>query len=121
MSNIKIESDKALEVITSFIKRCEKAQLKFNAGTSQHTLLKNRLNALHISKALLFQEDTEYIGNHDLKSALTPIASIISKCKKAQDKYSEDSVQYKQYINLIDAMILAEMAIINEINKRNIK
>lgn len=46
-----IDSNIELKVVTSLIQRCENAQLKFNLGTSQHTLLRNRLNALYIAKA----------------------------------------------------------------------
>jgi len=35
---------------------CEKIQPKFHEGTSQHTLLKNRIKALYISKALITDE-----------------------------------------------------------------
>jgi hypothetical protein len=40
------ELEKALEIVTSVINRCKKAQSKFTEGTSQHTLLKNRIKAL---------------------------------------------------------------------------
>jgi len=43
----------ALRAISSVISKCEKAQEKFPGGTSHHTLLKNRLKAMYISKALI--------------------------------------------------------------------
>ena len=117
MSNIKNDSDKALEVITSIIKRCEKAQLKFNAGTSQHTLLKNRLNALHISRALLSQQDITHITKSELTDALAPITSIINKCEKAQQKYNEDNANYKRYVPILDSMKLCKLLISDELKK----
>ena len=43
----------ALRAINSIIHKCEKAQEKFQKGKSQHTLLKKRLKAMYISKALI--------------------------------------------------------------------
>lgn len=50
------ELNEALRAINSIIHKCEKAQEKFPEGNSQHTLLKNRLNAMAISKALITEE-----------------------------------------------------------------
>jgi hypothetical protein len=49
----KEELTDALRPIISIISKCEKAQLKFAEGTSQHTLLKNRIKAMYLSKALI--------------------------------------------------------------------
>jgi hypothetical protein len=43
----------ALGVFTSMISKTEKAQAEFSSGTSQHTLLRNRLKALHIAEELI--------------------------------------------------------------------
>ena len=45
--------DAALEAIASMIVRTEQAQPKFPEGTSQHTLLRNRLSALRVAEALV--------------------------------------------------------------------
>ena len=50
------ELREALQVVTSTISNCEKIQPKFHEGTSQHTLLKNRIKALYISKSLITDE-----------------------------------------------------------------
>ncbi len=60
----KNELSEALRAINSLLKKCEKAQEKFVPGTSQHSLLKNRINALRISvhlisKALEEHKDSE--------------------------------------------------------------
>jgi len=47
------ELTEALRAVVSVIHKCEKAQEKFPGGTSHHTLLKNRLKAMYISKALI--------------------------------------------------------------------
>lgn len=46
----------ALRAIDSIIHKCEKAQDKFPEGKAQHTLLRNRLKAMYISKALITEE-----------------------------------------------------------------
>lgn len=47
------ELEEALRAISSLISKCEKAQEKLVQGTSQWTLLKNRLKALRIASALI--------------------------------------------------------------------
>lgn len=47
------ELAEALRAINSIIHKCEKAQEKFPEGNSQHTLLRNRLKAMYISKTLI--------------------------------------------------------------------
>ena len=49
----KEELFEALKAVDSLIYKCEKAQEKFPSGSSHHTLLKNRLNAMYISKSLI--------------------------------------------------------------------
>lgn len=49
----KIELTEALRAIDSIIHKCEKAQEKFPEGNSHHTLLRNRIKAVYISKALI--------------------------------------------------------------------
>jgi hypothetical protein len=56
----KIELEEALRAITSLISKCEKVQPKLKQGTSQSTLLKNRIGALRIASTLI----TEAISNH---------------------------------------------------------
>ena len=52
----KEELTETLFVIASIVGRCENAQTKFREGTSQHTLLKNRIRALYLSKELIETE-----------------------------------------------------------------
>lgn len=47
------ELTQALRAVASVIHKCEKVQEKFPGGTSHHTLLKNRLKAMYIAKALI--------------------------------------------------------------------
>ena len=113
------EIEEALQVVSSTIHNCEKAQLKFLQGTSQHTLLKNRIKALYISKALIKNEDIkiEYT-KEELVQALKPISSVISKCEKAKLKFVEGTSSYTRLKKLIKAMYISKLLITDEINKR---
>jgi hypothetical protein len=113
------ELQAALKVISSSISKCEKILPKFREGTSQHSLLINRIKALTISKYLLENDDRikKYIRD-DFDKALQPIISIINKTEKAQVKYDVGSTQYKLFSQIIEAMYIAKSAIIYEISKR---
>lgn len=122
------ELTKALHAVTSIIARCEKMQGKFLEGTSQYTLLRNRIKAMYISKSLLADElaqkldsgNRQFICNYtkeELTQALLPISSIISKCEKAQGKYAEVTPQYKRFKNIIDPMYISKSLITDELSK----
>ncbi|MFT4104132.1 MAG: hypothetical protein QM657_00070 [Lacrimispora sp.] len=116
----KEESD-ALKIISSTISNCEKAQLKFAAGTSQHSLLKNRIKALYISQAVISNDGSikTYTGE-ELSKALPPVISIISKTEKAQSKYEKESAQYRRFEPIIKAMRISESLIKEELCKREL-
>lgn len=71
----------AIQHVTNLIGRCEKMLGKFVIGTSQHTLLVNRIQALKIANSVL--NDTENIEIDLLQSALTPLESILYKTTMA--------------------------------------
>ena len=48
----------SLTAVESIIHKCEAAQRKFPQGTSHHTLLKRRLKAMYLSRALILRELT---------------------------------------------------------------
>ena len=52
----KEDLEEALRAIASTISKCEKVQPKLKQGTSQHTLLVRRINALNIASALIKRE-----------------------------------------------------------------
>lgn len=111
------ELAEALRVVSSTISKCEKAQLKFEEGTSQHTLLKNRIKAMYISKALIEYENVmDKYSREELIDALRPINSIISKCEKAQQKFEEGTSHHNRFKNLIQAMNISKSLISDEIN-----
>jgi hypothetical protein len=59
------ELTNASRAINSLLSKCEKAQDKFSPGTSQHTLLKNRINALRIATALIATAIAESVGKKE--------------------------------------------------------
>ena len=110
----------ALCVVSSTITNCEKMQLKFAEGTSQHTLLKNRIKAMYISKSLIIDEDvTDKYTKEELIEALRPVSSIISKCEKGQLKFAEGTSHHTRFKNIIDAMYISKSLITDEIDKRD--
>lgn len=112
------ELKEALQVVSSTISNCEKMQPKFEEGTSQHTLLKNRIKALYISKELITEDDvTDTYTKEELKEAIAPISSIISKCEKAQLKFAEGTSHHTRLKGIIKAMYISKSLIIDEISK----
>ena len=113
------ERDEALQIVSSVIISCEKMQPKFVAGTSQHTLLKNRVKALYIAKSLIMNENIyDKYTKEELKDALRPITSIMNKCKKAQMKFTEGTSHHIRLRNMINAMDIARSLITDAINQR---
>lgn len=49
------ELTQALRAIDSIIHKCEQAQEKFPEGNRHHTLLRNRLKAMYLSKSLILE------------------------------------------------------------------
>ena len=113
------ELEGALQIVSSAISRCEKTQLKFVEGISQHTLLKNRIKALYISKSLITDENVmDKYTKEQLIEALRPVSSIISKCEKAQLKFAESTSHHTRFKNMIKAMYISKSLITDEISKR---
>lgn len=111
--------EEALQTISSTISRCEKIQPQFMEGTSQHTLLKNRIKALYISKSLITHEDVmDKYTKEELIDALPPVSSIISKCEKAQLKFAEGTSHHTRFEKMIKAMYISKSLITDEISKR---
>lgn len=109
----------ALKVVSSTISKCEKIQPKFAAGTSQHTLLKNRLRAMYISRALLTGDPAvSQYTKEELSAAISPVSSIIGKCEKAQEKFSAGTLYHRRFQDIISAMYLSKALITIEIGKR---
>ena len=112
------EKTDALKVTSSIIMRCEKLAPKFAPGTPQHTLLKNRIQALKIGAALLDKSNAAQYSDEALSAAPEPLASILQKCEKARSKYAPNSGQYHRYDGTIQAAKLCLAMIENELHRR---
>ena len=112
MRNItKEQLESAHKEIVAIIRKCEHMEGKFAAGTSQHTLLKNRLfseeklTALQMNAAI---ENANIVSLQELALAIEPVRSIIRKCRKAQSKYEKETAHYNRHEPMIHAMQIAE-------------
>jgi DNA-binding XRE family transcriptional regulator len=113
------ELAEALQIVSSSINNCEKAHPKFAEGTSQHTLLKNRIKALYISRSFILDEDiiAKYT-KEELIDALRPVSSIIGKCEKGKLKFAQGTSHHTRFMKIIKAMDISKSLITNEIGKR---
>lgn len=115
-----VELENALQQLSSSIANCKKMQPKFAEGTSQHSLLKNRVKALVIAKLLLTQDcDSDSYTTEELTEALEPISSIQRKCEKGQVKFVPGTAHHTRFHNLIKAMQISTAFLMEEIEKRN--
>ena len=107
------ELQEALRPIASLISKSEKALQKLAPGTWQHTMLRNNLKALQIASALLKKKtgDTDNFTQDDLNEALRAFASMISKTKKAQAKFSPGTSQHTLQQNRLKTLHIAEALI----------
>ena len=112
----KEELEKTISLLSSTITKCEKMQLKFSVGTPQHSLLKNRIKALYISKALLMGDKTLNYTSKELREALPPVVSIINKTTKVQSKYKKGTSQFNRFEPIIQAMLTSKTFIESQIN-----
>lgn len=108
----KEDMEEALQAIASMISKTEKSIVKFAQGTSQHTLQKNRLKALNIASSLISKElaksdARDCYTQEDLKKALAPITSLISKSEKAQKKLAQGTWQHTMLSHHLKALYIA--------------
>ena len=87
----------------------EKFLPKFPEGTSQHSLLKNRIRALQTARGLISGEGRP--SREELEFALPRIESMIHKMSKARDKYEPGSRNYKRFDPMVQAMKQVRTAI----------
>jgi len=125
----------ALKEVSSTINKCENMQDKFAVGTSQNSLLKNRIKAMYISKKLIEnkiykieqmmdnQASNIEIKNNDghytkqeLADSLRPVVSIINKCEKAQGKFIEGTTHHTRFKNIIKSMYISKSLIEHQLS-----
>ena len=88
----------------------EKFLPKFPEGTSQHSLLKNRIRALQTARELISGEGRP--SREELEFALPRIESMIHKMSKARDKYEPGSRNYKRFDSTVQSMKQVRTAIV---------
>ena len=91
-----------LKLIDHTIELEEKFLPKFPAGTSQHSLLKNRIRALQTARELISGEGRP--SREELEFALPRIESMIHKMSKARDKYEPGSRNYRRFDPTVQVM-----------------
>lgn len=78
----------ALWEVRSIVRRCEKMKGKFPQGSSQDSLLKNRLHAMGVAQLLLEAnlsgETAPSFTREELERSVAPLDSIIHKCATTQ-------------------------------------
>lgn len=92
----------SLEQIAAMIAQEEAFLPRFAPGTSQHSLLTNRIAALYTVQNLLTGEGV--FSREELEFALPRIESIIHKVGKARDKYAPGSQNYLRFNSTVRAM-----------------
>jgi len=105
--------EEALQAIASMISKSEKAQEGFAPDTSQYTLQKNRIKALHIAWSLIKNELSDnspsYYLKADLEAAVNPITSLISKSGKAYEKLRQGMWQHTMLGENLKALYMASL------------
>ena len=111
----------AYKIVASSIHKCERIQPKFEEGSPQFSLLRNRIKTLKISAALLKNDGSirSYTAD-ELRSALPPICSIRHKMEKARGKYAEGTTFFTRLTPTIDAMALCGALIEDALAQREI-
>lgn len=100
--------ESAIAFVMSSLDKCRKIQPKFKAGTSQNTLLQNRIKALEMAEMVLHDPDSVVgIAEQDIEEALVPLRSIRHKCKQAMDKHEEGTRHHMQFSMMVQAMDLS--------------
>jgi len=87
----------AMIAIASAIRRSELAIVKFVPGTSPHSLLLRRIQALKTAEALLTREMGDHgrieVLDEDLRNAVAPLTSLLHKSEKARTKLATGTWQ----------------------------
>ena len=108
-------SKSVLEIIDSITRLEETFLPRFAPGTAQHSLLKNRIQALHTAGQLISGEEVP--TREDLEFALPRIESIIQKMSKARDKYPPEDKNFKRFDPTVRAMEEVRAAILRRLKE----
>lgn len=114
--------EQALVTLQSMIDRSVKVQHKFKEGSSQASLVRNRIRALQAASSLISREMepdrlSESLANDDLAEALPPIESTIRKCEKVLAGSAEGSSQASLTKKMLQALYLSRLLINQELEQ----
>lgn len=104
-----------LNFIDHTIELEEKFLPKFPKGTSQHSLLRNRIQALRTARDLISREVQP--TREELEFALPRIESIIHKMSKARDKYKPGDTNYKRFDPTVQVMTQVRAVILQALEE----
>ena len=104
-----------LNFIDHTIELEEKFLPKFPEGTSQHSLLRNRIQALQTARDLISGEGQT--TREELEFALPRIESIIHKMSKARDIYEPEDKNYKRFDSTVQVMTHVRAVILQALEK----
>lgn len=102
-----------LDKLDQLIRLEEKFLPKFAEGTSQHSLLRNRIQALRTVRELISEERRP--AREELEFTLPRIESILRKASKARDKYEPGSRNYRRFDPTVQAMEQVRSALLKEL------
>jgi hypothetical protein len=115
--------EKALRTIDSMALKAESAKQKFAQGTAHHTLQEHRLNGLTKASALISKElkesNNSNYSREELEKAFAPLTSLLSKSEKARAKLHPGSWQHTAMSHNIEALSLASLLLMRELNQMN--
>lgn len=100
----------ALVPLASLIRKSEKAQQRLAPGSWQHAMLAENLRALRLAAALMggSGDAAGPWGPEVLQAALTALASMAAKARKAQARFAPGTSHHSLQRNRLAALGLAE-------------
>ena len=104
-----------LDTVNHTIELEEKFLPKFPEGTSQHSLLRNRIQALKTARDLI--SGACQPTREELEFALPRIGSVIHKMSKARDKYEPEDKNYKRFDPTVQIMTQARTVILQALEE----
>ena len=107
--NLTIED--ALSAIREMLQTSERYQTKMAVGTSQHSLLTNRIAMLKIATTMLScaRSETEFLrvsSREELLDVMAPLESLIGKMEKSCLRISQSSWQSRRLASALQALRL---------------
>ena len=99
-----------LKSIDNIIALEKKFLPRFPVGSSQHSLLQNRILALQSARNLISGERRP--TREELEFVLPRIESILHKTSKARDKFEPSSPNYKRLDPTVQTMVMVRTAIL---------